>query len=128
VKHRRRKLAIVAAAFIALVAVVAVVVHLPGVQRSIWNRLAASIEEGSGWQIATDDIALRALPARLQTSGITVAYEGRTVVRLDRLEARWRWLGVLRPPYKLESLTLEGVNVDSDALPEIQGSKLLSMD
>jgi len=118
VKHRRRKLIIVAAVFIALVAVVAVVIHLPGVQRSAWNRLAKSIEEGSGWQIATDDIALRALPARLQTSGITVAYEGRTVVSIDHLEVRWRWLGVLRPPRRLESLALEGVDVDSDALPE----------
>jgi len=76
------------------------------------------IEESSGWQIATDDIALRMLPAQLQTNGITVAYEGRTVVWLDRVEAKWRWLRVLRPPHRLESLTLEGVQVDFDSLPE----------
>jgi len=118
VKQRRRKLAIVAAALIALLAVVAVVVHLPGVQRSIWNRLVGSIEDGSDWQVAADDIAFRVLPPRFQTSGVTVAYQGRTVVWLDRLEASWRWLGVLRPPHRLESLTLEGVDFDSEALPE----------
>jgi len=123
VKPKRKKLIVIVAVVAAFIAAVVVVVHLPYVQRSVWNRIAASIEEGSGWQIATDDIALRALPARFSASGITVAYEGRTVVWLDRLEARWRWLGALKPPHTLESLTLEGVDVDSDALPERSGDK-----
>ncbi|MBD3850167.1 MAG: hypothetical protein IFK93_02650, partial [Acidobacteria bacterium] len=115
---RRRTLIIGASIVFAFLAVLTIVVHLSFVQRSIWNRIAAAIEESSGWQIEIDDVALRVLPARLQTNGITVAYEGRTVARLDRIGAKWRWLKFLRSPYRIETLTLEGVSIDSDALPE----------
>ena len=117
-KNRNRKLVIVAAVFIALVAVLAVVIHLPGVQRKIWNRLAASFEESSGWQISADEFNLRALPARLRASGITVAFGGRTVASLDSLEARWGWLGLTKTPHRLDVLVLDGVDFDSSALPE----------
>jgi outer membrane protein assembly factor BamA len=118
VKPTRRKFLIIVAVVIALIVAAMVAVHLPSVQRSVWSRLAASIEDSSGWQITTDEIALRAMPARLRMSGVMVAHGGRTVVSLDRLEAGWRWLGILRPPHRLERLTLEGVDVDADALPE----------
>ena len=103
---------------LAILATIAVVVHLPFVQRSIWNRFAITIEKSTGWQVVTDEFALRALPGRIQANGIRVAYGGRTVIWLDRFEAKWRWFGVLRQPHRIESLTLEGVRVDSEALPE----------
>ena len=121
-KLNRRKVAIVAGAFIALVVVLVAVVHHPAVQRSVWNRLATAIEESSGWQIAAEDLALLALPARFRASGVTVGYEGRTVVSLDRLEARWAWLGALRAPHRLDLLVLEGVEINADALPEPQST------
>jgi len=100
------------------IAAVVAVFHLPGVQRSIWNRLAASIEEGSGWQISADEFALRAFPARLRMSGVTVASGGLRVASLDRIEARWGWLGIVRAPHKLDVLVLDGVDFDPRALPE----------
>ncbi|MDH3815209.1 MAG: translocation/assembly module TamB domain-containing protein [Acidobacteriota bacterium] len=115
---RRRTLIIGASIVFAFLVVLTIVVHLSFVQRSIWNRIAAAIEESSGWQIEIHDVALRVLPARLQTNGITVAYEGRTVARLDRIGAKWGWRRFLRSPYRIESLTLEGVSVDFDAFPE----------
>jgi outer membrane protein assembly factor BamA len=118
VKVRRRTLVIAASIIVALLAAATIVVHLPFVQRSIWNRFAASIEKSSGWQIAIDDLALRALPGRFRADGIKVSYGERTVIWLDRFEAKWRWLGVLRRPHRIESLTIEGVGFDSDALPE----------
>ncbi len=118
VKFNRRKLLIIVTAVIALTVVAVTVIHLPAVQRIVWNRMAASIEASSGWQIAIDDIALRALPARLRASGVTVAYGGRTVATVDRFEARWGWLRVARAPHRLDALLLDGVDVDADALPE----------
>jgi outer membrane protein assembly factor BamA len=96
----------------------AVVVHLPGVQRSIWNRLVVVIEESVGWQISADDVSLRAFPARLRMRGVTVASGGRAVASLGRLEARWGWMGVVRAPHRLDVLILDGVDIDPAALPE----------
>jgi outer membrane protein assembly factor BamA len=118
VKLKRRKLLIIFATVVALMLVGTIAVHLSAVQQRIWNRIAAAIEESTGWQVTTDEFALRALPARLRMSGVTVAYGGRTVVSLDRLEAHWRWLGVARAPHRLDVLILDGVDIDADALPE----------
>jgi outer membrane protein assembly factor BamA len=118
VKRPRRTLIIVAAIVVTLVVVVGFVVHLPSVQRSIWDGLSAKIEESTDWQLSADQFTLRVFPARLRMSGVAAAHGGRTVVSIDRLEARWSWLGVSKAPHRLDVLVLDGVDVDPDALPE----------
>jgi translocation and assembly module TamA len=118
VKPARRKVIVVAGVVVALIATAAVVVHLPGVQRSVWHRLSASIEEDTGWRIAAESFAFRGWPARLRMSGVTADNGGRTVASLDRVEVRWSWLGLSRTPRRLERLILDGLDVDLDALPE----------
>jgi len=122
VKVRRKTLIIGASIVFAFLVVLTIVVHLSFVQRSIWNRIAAAIEESSGWQIEIDEIALRVLPARLKTAGVTVAYEGRTVASMERIEVQWGWLGVLRAPHRIQVLVVDGVEIDADALPELEST------
>jgi translocation and assembly module TamA len=113
----RRRALILTAAVAAMCAVVMIVVHLPVVQRGVWDRVAAGIEE-SGWRIYAEDLAVRAFPGRLRARGVTVTGTNGTVAKLDRLEARWRWLAVLRPPHRLETVIVEGLHIDVDALPD----------
>jgi outer membrane protein assembly factor BamA len=117
-KLKRRNLIILAAVVSTLITGAVVVVHLPPVQRAIWNHLSAAIEKSSGWEISADDFALRAFPARLRMNGVTVASGGRAVALLGRLEARWGWLEVMGVPHRLDLLVLDGVEIDPGALPE----------
>ena len=106
------------AILIALLVAVAVTVHLPGVQRAAWRRVAVSIEESTGWRIEADDLALRVFPARLVAEDVDVGVEGRTVATVARLQARWRWWSLVGEAPRLESLLLEEVVLDLGGLPE----------
>jgi outer membrane protein assembly factor BamA len=121
VKAGRRTLFRVGIAIIALTVLVVVFVHLPAVQRSVWNRLASSIEESTGWQVTAEGFALRALPARLRMSGVSASYGGRTAIRLQHLEARWSWFSALTTPHRLKRVTVDHVRVDPDAFPRRSG-------
>ncbi len=119
VKLRWRTIALVAAVAVAVtLAVAVVVVHLPGLQLGAWRRIAASIEERSGWRVEVESVAFRAMPARLRARGVTIGSEGRTVASLDALEVRWRWRSILSSPPRLDLLVLEDLEVESDALPD----------
>ena len=109
---------VVAGVIIALMVTVAAVVHLPGVQRSAWNRVATSIERDTGWRIRTESFALRVFPARLRMGGITAEHGGRTVLSIDRAEAFWSWLALVTVPHRLAGLIVDGVDVDLGALSE----------
>jgi len=118
----------VVAILIALVVAVVVTVHLPGVQRAVWRRVAASIEESTGWKIEVDGVTLRALPARLVASDVAVSIEGRTIAALARLQARWRWWSLLGEPRRVESLLLDGLTIDLGGLPEASSDDAGGMD
>jgi outer membrane translocation and assembly module TamA len=118
----RRKLIVLAAVVVALITALAIVVHLPGVQRTLWERVAQSIEEETGWQITAEDFAVRAMFPHLDVSNLTVMYEGRVVASVEHLEAKWSWLGVVRAPRRIDRLVIEGVAIDPAAVPEGQNS------
>ena len=106
---------------LSLVAVVAailvVVVHLPGVQRSAWRRLTTAVEESTGWRIEAESLRLRVMPARLEIEGLTIAGGTGTIATVDRLSAGWRWRRLLAAPPRLEEVDLDGVSLYPDALP-----------
>jgi outer membrane protein assembly factor BamA len=124
----RRRLLIAALVVTTLLVVPAVVFHLPVVQRELWDRVTASIDERSGWRIEAERVSLRALPARFVAKGVVIAAEGRTLATLDMLEAKWNWLAVSKAPHRLESLTVDGVHVDLDALPRGSPEESEAMD
>lgn len=102
---------------VVVVAILVVVVHLPGVQRIAWRRLTEAVEESTGWRVEADSLRLRAIPARLEIAGLTVTGEAGTMVTIDRLSARWRWRRLLGTPHRLEEIDLDGVSFHPDALP-----------
>ena len=140
------------AAVAALCAVLMTVVHLPAVQRRVWERVAAGIAE-SGWRIDAESFAVRALPARLRAHGVTVTgADGKAVTVKDAsrvvavggsiteivyaLKAQKRLVAVdttsLHPPSALKTLpnvgymralSAEGVlSVDPSLILAIDGS------
>jgi len=112
----RRTILVLLSLFVAA-AILAVVVHVPGVQRIAWRRLTAGIEESTGWRIEAESVRLRAMPARLEITGLTVAGGAGTVATVDYLSAGWRWRRLLGTPRRLEEMELDGVSFHPDALP-----------
>jgi translocation and assembly module TamA len=94
-----------------------------GVQRVVWDRVALTIEEKSGLRIDTEEVALRIFPARLRASGVEVSSDGRTILSLGRVEARWKWHRLASDPRRLELLEVDGVTIDRSALPETSGDQ-----
>jgi len=97
--------------------ILTVVVHLPGVQHMVWQRLTAAVEESTGWRVEAESVRLRAMPARLEITGLTVAGGAGTVATVDHLRAGWRWRRLLGTPRRLEEVDLDGVSFHPDALP-----------
>ncbi len=103
--------------FFAAAAILTAVVHLPGVQRIAWRRLTAAVEESTGWRVEAESVRLRAMPARLEITGLTVAGGAGTVATVDHLRAGWRWRRLLGTPRRLEEIDFDGVSFHPDALP-----------
>jgi hypothetical protein len=115
VKFRRTILVVLS--LVVAAAILAVVAHLPGVQRAVWRRMTAAVEESTGWRVEAESLRLRVVPARLKITGLTVAGGGGTIATVDSLSARWRWRRLLGTPRRLEEIDLDGVSFHPDALP-----------
>ncbi|MCG6950604.1 MAG: BamA/TamA family outer membrane protein [Acidobacteria bacterium] len=125
-KRTRRLLGIAVVTLVGLLVALLLVIHLPGVQRAVWERVTASIEEASGWRVESEQVSFRVLPTRFRASNLELTTGGRRVASIENLEATWRWRKVVSAPYRLETLLVDGVRLDLDALPgrsESAGSK-----
>ena len=121
---RRRILAIVVLALLALLVVLWLVVHSRGVQRAVTERVIAAINDSTGWQLEVDDARLRVWPARLLVEGLTVSSADQRVASVARIEATWSWPAVLGTPRRIESVELAGVDVDLRGVepPDVESS------
>lgn len=96
-----------------------VFLHLPAVQRAAFDRAAEELAGATGLRLQTAELRLRLWPARLEAVGLRLDGGDRPVARLDRLRATWRWSELLGTPPRVESLELEGLDVDLRELPEL---------
>ena len=117
---RRRHVLIAIIGVAAFVGAVYGFVHLPGVQQRLWDRVAGSIEEETGWRIEAHQIALRVFPAKFEATGLRVSTEDGELLAIDLLQARWRWRALRGLPHRLDHLVVEGVEVDAGAFPRSQ--------
>ncbi len=115
---RRRLILVSIVGVVAFLAVAYGVVHLPGVQRRVWDRVALSVEEETGWRIQVRELALRGLPARFVATGITVSTDEGELIAIDRLQADWRWRALRGTPHRLDRVVLDGVDVDINAFAQ----------
>ncbi|MGD9253066.1 MAG: hypothetical protein PVG92_03950, partial [Holophagae bacterium] len=117
---RRRLLLIALAAAVLLVALPLVVVHLPPVQAMIWEKARETIADGTGFEVSSERFRLRLLPARLEVEGISVAVGDERLAWARRLTATWHWRSILGQPQRLETVTVEEleVRIVEDVLPE----------
>ena len=100
-------------------ALLVLVVHLPVVQRSAFDRATEALARSTGLRLSAADVGLRVWPARLDAKGLRLDAGGRPLATLDRLQATWRWSELLGTPPRVESLDLEGLDVDLRQLPEL---------
>ncbi len=114
---RRRRLLVFAAAFLGLMALLLIVIHLGPVQRWAWGRVAAAISSDSDWQVTCSDPRFRLWPGRLVATDITVAASEQPLLQVDRIAVRWGWWAAASAPRRVESLEITGLVVDLDNLP-----------
>jgi len=101
------------AALVAFV-VLAVVVHLPVVQRSLLDRVVEDVERSTGLRFEVADVKVRVWPGRAIVSGLrTRDAQERWEVRADRMEIRWSWRHVVGTPHRLKSVAVEGLQVEA---------------
>ena len=110
--RRRRILLLIAASLVLILGAVWMVLHSGSFQREVADRVTAAIEEQTGWSIEIGDVRVRLWPARLVAADVSVSAGESRVAAVDRLEASWRWSGVVDAPYRLDSGELPGVALD----------------
>ncbi len=115
----RRALVLVAVGVVVMAAVLAAVLHLRPAQDRVWALVTDRIAESTGLEVTADRFALRLLPARLTLENLEVAAGERTLARARGLTAAWRWRSVVGSPPRVESVRIENLEVDTDALPEL---------
>jgi translocation and assembly module TamA len=96
----------------------AVALHLPPVQRQVWDGAREAVEEATGLEVESDGFELRYLPARVSMRGVRITADGRMLARADRVRASWRWRSIVGSPRRLESIEIDGLALDLDAVPE----------
>jgi hypothetical protein len=117
-KRKLQRVLTVVAGLMALAMLLLVSAHLPPVQRAAWDAVSRRIAEQTGVEIELDNIAVRLWPARLRVTGVTVSAELHQLATIDRLEARWGWLGlIVRTPPRLSLVAIEGIACDLRHLP-----------
>lgn len=106
---------------VVLVAIAAVlaVLHVPAVQRAIWDEVRARIAAATGWDLRLEDVSVRLWPARLEVSGLTVTAPERSepLIGADRASATWRWTRLLAAPRRLDTVSVTGLAADTAQLP-----------
>ncbi len=95
----------------------AVVVHLPPVQRWAFEAASERVADASGLTVATDDIRARLLTGSLALDGLRVAGPAGPIARAESLEATWRWSELLGDPPRLEWVRIEAPTADLRNLP-----------
>ncbi len=108
----RRKLLIAVAALTILVIGALALIHTRAVQRQIISTVVDSIEEQTGWRLEIEEPMFRLWPARFIAEGVVVSVGGQPVATVERVEARWGWLGISSSPRRIEAIAIDGIAVD----------------
>jgi translocation and assembly module TamA len=117
-KRIQRRALIVVAGVMILSLLLLLIAHLPPIQRAAWNAMSRRIADQAGVEIELDSIAMRLWPARLRVTGVTVSADQRQLATIDRLEARWGWIGLIaRATPRLSLVAIEGIACDLRHLP-----------
>jgi len=108
----RRKLTLIVGIVIAVAVFGLVLLHSSVVQRPLIQAISDSIEAETGWRLEIQYPRLRLWPARFVAEGVTISTGERVVGSVERLEARWSWVGVLGNPRRIDEATIQGIEID----------------
>lgn len=95
----------------------ALLVHLPPVQRWAFDLAAERIEDAAGLTVAAEKIRARPVTGGLRLDGVTVSGPAGVVATVGSLDVGWRWGELLGDPPRVERLRLEDVVADLRHLP-----------
>jgi len=116
---RRRKFFIALAALAALAVMAVVIAHTRGVQRPVFDRVTAAIEEQTGVTVTFGEAGLRLWPARLVAEEIEISISGTSIARVERLEAQWNWTAVWSEPRHVSDIVIDGLDGDLTDIPPL---------
>ncbi len=118
---RRTRTAILVLLTITLCVVCAlwIVLHLERSQRKVWSLVAEKVDESSCLRLDVEHFSYRLWPARVWMRGLTVSDNNGGGISVDSIDATWSWLQIVRKPTRLRSLSVSGLEVAFDRLPEV---------
>lgn len=110
--RRRRILLIIVASVVLLVSVAWIALHSRALQRVAMDRATAAIETQTGFRVEIEDPRFRLWPARFVAEGVVVSVGDQPLATVERVEARWGWLGIASSPRRIEAIAIDGIAVD----------------
>ncbi|MEE4274236.1 MAG: BamA/TamA family outer membrane protein [Thermoanaerobaculales bacterium] len=116
---RRRWIIIVAVGLVAILAAGLVLVHAPAVQKPVFQRVIAAIEEQTGLSVAIGDAGVRLWPGRLTVRELSLAASGVELATVERIEAHWHWFAAAGEPHRIEFLVVDGLQLTLTEIPEL---------